>query len=70
MSFDNIYNNDKNDKIEKNKNTYNIDNIDNNDNLYINLACLSVCLFVCKSVCIRLKSKRLNRSGPNFLRDI
>ena len=46
MSFDNIYNNDKNDKIEKNKNTYNIDNIDNNDNLYINLACLSVCLFV------------------------
>ena len=46
MSFDNIYNNDKNDKIEKNKNTYNIDNIDNNDNLYINLARLSVCLFV------------------------
>ena len=34
ISFDNIYNN----------NTYNIDNIDNNDNLYINLACLSVCI--------------------------
>ena len=32
-------------------------------NLYINLACLSVCLFVC----IQYTSKRLNRSGPNFL---
>ena len=31
---------------------------------------LSVCLFVCLSVCIQYTSKRLNRSGPNFLWDI
>ena len=40
-----------------------------NSNLYINLACLSVCLGVCLFVSNK-SSKRLNRSGPNFLWDI
>ena len=31
---------------------------------------LSVCLSVCLFVCIQYTSKRLNRSGPNFLWDI
>ena len=38
--------------------------------LYINLACLSGCYGVCLFVCTQQTSKRLNRSGTNFLWDI
>ena len=37
-------------------------------NLYINLACLSVCWFVCLSVCINVKTAE--PIGPNSLWDI
>ena len=36
----------------------------------INLACQSVCLFVCLFVWIQKTSKRQNQSGPNFVLDL